>query len=226
MSTALTASTLPALEIAPPRRYRLAAPMACLLLAGLSLAIDLPVARFCAAGHIPKFVVDFLKNAESFGHSAGVTLIVLTVLVLDPQGRSRAGMTALAAFAGGMGANLVKLCVSRLRPQSLDLAAADLVSTFVGVFRFGTGGSGHQSFPSAHTATAVGLAVALATIYPRGRVWFGLLAALVGLQRIQTSAHYPSDVFAGAAIGWLAAQMVVAQWGKTPRSTDGSAESL
>ncbi|MDP1796874.1 MAG: phosphatase PAP2 family protein [Planctomycetaceae bacterium] len=192
-------------------------PAVCLILAGLSLPADLPVARFCQAGYIPKFVIDLLKNAETFGHSAGVALIVLTVLFLDPRGKERAVTMALAAIGGGMGANLVKLCVGRCRPQSLDLLTADLTDTFIGLFRLGAGGSGHQSFPSAHTATAVGLATALAAAYPRGRIWFAVLAILVGLQRIQTSAHFPSDVFAGAAVGWIAAHVVLSL--RQPKST-------
>ncbi len=190
-------------------RSRFLVPASCLCLAVISLVIDLPVARFFAAGNTPKILVDLLKNAETFGHSAGVTLIVLTVLCVDPHGWQRAGNAALCALAGGLAANVVKLLIGRVRPQSLDLAAADLTGTFSGFFRFAAGGSAHQSFPSAHTATAVGLAVALAAAYPRGRLWFGILAALVGLQRIQTSAHYPSDVFAGAAVGWIAAQIVL-----------------
>lgn len=190
-------------------RRKLVVPVIFVVLAVVCLAIDLPVARFCQARHVPKFLVDFLKNAETFGHSAGVTLIVLTVLFLDPQGRQRAVTAALSALAGGLGANILKLCVGRYRPQSIDLQTADLSATFISLFPFGTGGSGHQSFPSAHTGTAVGLAVALAAFYPRGRIWFGVLALLVGLQRIETSAHYPSDVCAGAAIGWIAGQIVL-----------------
>lgn len=190
-------------------RHRVAMPLLFALLAALCLAIDVPVARFCAARHTPKFLVDLLKNAETFGHSAGVALIVLTVLVLEPDGKRRALTATLTAVAGGMAANVLKLCVGRYRPGSIDLHTADLADTFIRLFPLGTGGSGQQSFPSAHTGTAVGLAVALAAFYPRGRLWFGVLALLVGLQRIETSAHYPSDVCAGAAIGWIAGHIVL-----------------
>ncbi len=199
----------PTLMLAQERRRALVMPAVFCLLAVLCLAIDMPVARFFEARHTPKFLVDLLKNAETFGHSAGVALIVLTVLVLDPQGRPRAATAALCALAGGLGTNVLKLCVGRYRPGSIDLQATDLSATFIGLFPFGTGGSGQQSFPSAHTGTAVGLAVALAAFYPRGRLWFGVLALLVGLQRIETSAHYPSDVCAGAAIGWIAGHLVL-----------------
>lgn len=205
----LSQSTASSLLPAQYSRRRFAVPLTFALLAASCLIIDMPVARFCVARHTPRFLVDLLKNAETFGHSAGVTLIVLTVFFLDSDGKRRAITAALSAVAGGMAANVLKLCVGRFRPQSLDLQTADLSATFIGLFPLGIGGSGQQSFPSAHTATAVGLAVALAAFYPRGRLWFGVLALLVALQRIETSAHYPSDVCAGAAIGWLAGQMVV-----------------
>ncbi|MBC8115904.1 MAG: phosphatase PAP2 family protein, partial [Candidatus Saccharimonas sp.] len=51
--------------------------------------------------------------------------------------------------------------------------------------------------------TAVGLAVVLAAWYPRGRWLFATLAVLVGMNRMQCLAHFPSDVFSGAALGWI-----------------------
>ena len=56
---------------------------------------------------------------------------------------------------------------------------------------------------------AVGLAVMLSSLFPRGRVLFSVMAILVGMQRIVVSAHFPSDVFAGAAVGWLVAKVCV-----------------
>jgi undecaprenyl-diphosphatase len=59
----------------------------------------------------------------------------------------------------------------------------------------------YQSFPSAHTATATGLAIACAKLYPRASWFFVLLVCLCGLQRLESSAHFLSDVLAGAALG-------------------------
>ena len=49
----------------------------------------------------------------------------------------------------------------------------------------------------------MGLAIALAAIYPRGRWLFAAFALLACLQRIHALAHFPSDILAGAAIGCL-----------------------
>ena len=55
-------------------------------------------------------------------------------------------------------------------------------------------------FPSGHAATAAALAVALTALYPRGRWLFAGFAVLAAAQRIDVTAHYPSDVLAGAAV--------------------------
>lgn len=179
------------------------------VLAGAALLIDMPVARFCRFGNTPKTIVEILDNAEPFGHTAGVVFIAITIAVLDPRGLRLGGAVLGAATAGGMAANVLKLFLSRVRPQSFPRLEGNVGETFTGFLRFAAGGTAQQSFPSAHTGTAVALAVLLSAAYPRGSRWFLIMALLVGLQRVQTSAHYPSDVLVGAAVGWIAGQLVV-----------------
>ena len=52
---------------------------------------------------------------------------------------------------------------------------------------------------------AWGLFAALAWRYPRGRWLFLVFAVSAALQRVATSAHYPSDICFGAALGMLGA---------------------
>ncbi len=60
------------------------------------------------------------------------------------------------------------------------------------------------SFPSGHTAAAVGVAVAFAG-EPHGLGAGALLLSIgIGLSRIYLGAHYPLDVAAGAALGVFA----------------------
>ncbi|MDZ4684105.1 MAG: phosphatase PAP2 family protein [Planctomycetaceae bacterium] len=196
-----------------PRRLmmRSAVPAALFVLGVAALAVDVSVARFCDVRQYPRFITDMFNNAEPFGHAAGVVLIAATVAVLDPQRRRWAASLCLCgALGGGLAANVVKLIVGRTRPRNFDFALTSVAETFSGLFPFGAGGSAAQSFPSAHTATATGLAVALTALYPQGRWWFVTLAGLVAVHRVESSAHYPSDVCAGAMVGWLVGTLCVA----------------
>ncbi|MET9460330.1 phosphatase PAP2 family protein [Streptomyces canus] len=64
-----------------------------------------------------------------------------------------------------------------------------------------------SSFPSGHTAAAVAFTAAVAPTWPAVGALCAVPTALLAVERVQSGAHYPSDVAAGAAIGlagaWL-----------------------
>ena len=57
------------------------------------------------------------------------------------------------------------------------------------------------SFPSAHAAMAVAGALAASRMFPRGAWILWPLATLIALSRIYLGVHWPTDVFAGMAVG-------------------------
>jgi len=179
-----------------------------LLLVALLTAftVDLPVAAFCRPTGAPRssvlrFIDEFLENAETFGHGSGVALIVTGVFVLDPRRRKEFPLLLAGSYGAGLVASILKLAVVRTRPRSLPILPDTVWSTFGGFFSTAQSNE-TQSFPSGHTSTAVGLAMMLSGFYPQGRWYFTGLAILVGMQRIHTESHFPSDVFAGAIVGW------------------------
>ncbi len=69
--------------------------------------------------------------------------------------------------------------------------------------------------PSSHTAYAVVMTVFLSSLYPRLRPLTISLAALVGVCRVVLGAHYPSDVVAGAVLGYVVARRAfTGGWGE------------
>jgi membrane-associated phospholipid phosphatase len=72
--------------------------------------------------------------------------------------------------------------------------------------------SQNDSFPSGHSSSAFAVATVIATEYDNAVVpplAYGV-AAITGYNRIQHNAHWASDVFVGAAIGYFTGKAIVA----------------
>ena len=186
------------------RRRPFLLPLLLVVAATLALAIDCPLAQWCVDKNGPRFLRRICRVAEPFGNGYGVIVIALTVYVLDPVRRGKLARVLAMSLGAGLAANGVKLLVARVRPRYFDFSGS-LEDTFSRWLPLGAGGSAQQSFPSAHAATAIGLAIALGWLYPRGRWLFAALAVLVACQRIQVGNHYLSDTLVGAAVGWVVA---------------------
>lgn len=198
-----------------PSERRITSPATLVALAALficaMLAIDVPVVRYLTSTRPRGFFRDLMNAVEVFGNGFGVALIVILIATLDPVRRRALPWIAGCAFGAGLFANVFKLLVSRDRPRVVELADARFWDTFTGFLPLTSAGSNGQSFPSAHTATAAGLAVALAYFYPRGRWLFAALTFGVGFQRIFVGAHFPSDVAIGCLLGYVFASKVLGQ---------------
>jgi PAP2 superfamily len=76
----------------------------------------------------------------------------------------------------------------------------------------GTWWRGIGSFPSGHTIAAFSIATVFAERY-RNHRWVPYVAygaaALIGFSRVTLSAHFPSDVFLGAALGYSISKFTV-----------------
>ncbi len=105
-----------------------------------------------------------------------------------------------AALIAAVGTHVLKIVVGRERPRREN-----------GPYQFHPFGADDRSFPSGHTTSAFAMATAVAmnSEHPLVPYVAYTTATLVGLQRIHVDAHWPSDVFFGAAIGHGVANWVV-----------------
>lgn len=171
--------------------------------------LDGPIAVYTLNHSPPELLAELLAVAEPFGNGLGVLLIALLIWRLDPRSIGKVPRLFAMALGAGLSADLLKLVVTRWRPMSGQFDPAHAAASFTSWFPLFNAPSAEQSFPSAHTATAMGLALALCWIYPRGRMLFWAAPVLVGLQRIVYGSHFASDVCVGAAIGWIVAMFVL-----------------
>lgn len=179
------------------------------LLAATALSIDVYAAKRWKRYPQNGVAYSAAILSESFGHGLGVGWILLTIATLDPLKRRQVAPLAVLAFGSGLFANVFKLAVQRWRPLYFR-GSNSVWDTFVGWPIAGASysplerlGKEIQSFPSAHVATATGLAIGLTMIYPRGRWLFISGAILAALQRQAVRAHFTSDTLVGAAVGCL-----------------------
>lgn len=102
---------------------------------------------------------------------------------------------------------VMKIASQRLRPNALT-PQGDFDDTF---FR-GSSAITSSSFPSGHTIAAFSVATIFARRYHTHRwvPWLAYGAAgLVGFSRITLQAHFPSDVFLAAALGYSVSRFAV-----------------
>jgi membrane-associated phospholipid phosphatase len=187
--------------------------------AAAALSIDLPVAmnlRHWNDEASPSFnrsigaYLGYFDIFEPFGHGIGVALVLLAIHQLDPARRWAMPRVLACALASGGAADLLKMMLARMRPNDIPLGFdGSIWATFGEWLPMLRNASGMQSFPSAHTATAAGMAIALVWLYPQGRFFFTLLVVMVGCQRVVSRAHFPSDVLTGAATGCLVATLLL-----------------
>lgn len=181
-------------------------------LAFLATGFDVFVARHLNVEQLPGDFRRMLGLTELFAHGAGVLLAAWCIWKLSPESRRCLPRLLACAFLPGVAANLLKLSICRLRPAYfVERMPPSILDTWIGALPNSWGTRGEvgtyfaSSFPSGHAATAIGLAIGLAWLYPAGRTPFFTVAALASLQRITSGAHWLSDTLVGMALATLIA---------------------
>jgi membrane-associated phospholipid phosphatase len=113
----------------------------------------------------------------------------------------RLGYMFAAILLTGTADTIIKRIIGRVRPSGLGPYAYEPLS-----WR-----SEYASLPSGHTTNVFATLVAVGLIFPRARPALWVYALVIAASRVIVSAHFPSDVLAGAAFGAFGA-IVVRDW--------------
>ncbi|HTY08070.1 MAG TPA: phosphatase PAP2 family protein [Candidatus Edwardsbacteria bacterium] len=132
-----------------------------------------------------------MDGLTQLGGPAGNLAVCAGVgLFCGPRGRDAAKLALTADGGAALVAAGLKYAVDRPRPEGPTTRS-------------------NSSFPSGHSTAAFALATVFAHEYPTLSIPCYALATGVALSRIYLGRHYPSDVLAGAAIGFVSARLAL-----------------
>ncbi|HEU5419618.1 MAG TPA: phosphatase PAP2 family protein [Streptosporangiaceae bacterium] len=142
------------------------------------------------------------RLSEAANHSVLWVSIAAALGATRDKWARRAALRGLASIALASAATNVvaKNLTRRVRPSG-EVPPARRVS-----------GVHTTSFPSGHAASAAAFATGVALELPGLAAPAGMLAGAVGMSRVVTGMHYPSDVLAGFAVGTAAGLLTLRWW--------------
>ncbi len=111
-------------------------------------------------------------------------------------------LVALAPIVAGLAAEVLKMAIGRERPLLHE--GRHVFKPFLRGFV----DSGGLGMPSSHAAVAFGGATAIAIVFPGTRAIAFIAASACAFTRLLTGAHFLSDAFLGAFVGYAAAKIL------------------
>jgi undecaprenyl-diphosphatase len=161
-------------------------------------------------------------------------ILLLALAAIDSPALARFSRGILAAFAVRLGfvftaiafPGLIETIGKRLVGRARPFVRGDDAFAFVPF----SWSAAYASLPSGHATTAFSALVAIGAIFPQARALMWIYAGLIALSRVVVTAHYPSDVIAGAVIG-TAGALLVRNWFAARRlgftvKSDGSIQAM
>ena len=176
--------------------------------------IDAPIAR--AVTRLPRWAIWPFDQITDFGKSGwflwplGVLFLLLAALPPAATRFServlatvmvRVGFLFTAIAVPGLFDTIVKRMIGRARPLVGGQIDPFLFAPFV--WR-----ADYASLPSGHATTAFSVLAAFGCLWPRARTALLLYALLIAASRIVVTAHFASDVIAGAVVGTVGVLLV------------------
>src|SRR5262249_37726427 len=211
----------PRFAAAPAWRSRLRLGLGALVvIATLAATMIMVDARAIAAvRQLPEWLVAPFDQVTDFGKSvwllvpiafALVAMAALASLPLAPMSRRmlaalavRFGFLFVAIGLPGLFFTVIKRLIGRARPLVERGETFDYHPLGWSV--------DYASLPSGHAVDAFAIAMAVGALWPRARPLLWTYAVAIAVSRVVLTAHYPSDVLAGA-VGGIIGVLLVRDW--------------
>jgi undecaprenyl-diphosphatase len=200
--------------VSAPRQLAIAVAIGIVALWLLMVTIDAAAIR--GVGHLPRWIISAFDDITDYGKSGWflwpLGLMFLALAALPPMLTSfsrrvlaaimvRIGFLFTAIAVPSLFDTIIKRLIGRARPLVGGSLDPFLYSPFV--WR-----ADYASMPSGHATTAFAAMVAFGTLWPRSRTLWLVYAFLIAVSRVVVTAHYPTDVVAGALVGMAGAVLV------------------
>jgi undecaprenyl-diphosphatase len=172
------------------------------------------------AQRLPAWLIAFADELTDFGRATWILVptggLLVLIAVLASAGLSRISQHVLAAAAvklsflftacalPGLMVTTVKRLIGRARPLVDGSANPFLYHPFGWKVEY-------AGMPSGHATNAFAAAVAIGALWPRARPFMWAYAIVIALTRVALTAHFPSDVLAGAFVG-VGGALLVRRW--------------
>ncbi len=146
------------------------------------------------------FIFPFLTDLNRRTFMIPIILFALGAWVAMKRSRALVWILVLIVSVSAtdfISYRVIKSTADRARPEQAGLPVILRTSHHSG-----------SSFPSNHAANAFAAAGILSAAFPPAAPALYLVAAMIAYSRVYVGVHFPSDVLAGALIGWLIAFIV------------------
>ena len=173
-----------------------------------------------AAKRLPSWLISILDEITDFGRltwilvPTGALLLLLGVLTSPELPRMAQGVIAavavrlsflfVATALPGLVMTILKRLIGRGRPLVGGSADPFLYHPLSWNVEY-------ASLPSGHATNAFAAVVAIGALWPRTRPFMWAYAIVIALSRVVLTAHFASDVLAGAFVG-IAGALLVRRW--------------
>jgi len=180
------------------------------------LQFDMSIFRFAEKHLMNPFTDKLFTFITHLGDGGWIWIATAVIMLVFPKTRRCGIAVGIALLCSEfIGNEFLKHLIARPRPFLLE--------EWQGIFVYPEliPAPSSYSFPSGHTGSSVGAAMALLLCRKDKYGWMALvLALLIGYSRVHAHVHYPTDVLAGillgvlyALIGWfIAAKLPHGKW--------------